>query len=44
MLNIDWLLADKENFVNFVYILKNSSSDKIYQTELLDTLLNEFWE
>ena len=39
MLNIDWLLADRQTFVNFVFILKNASSDKIYQTELLDTLL-----
>lgn len=39
MLNIDWLLADRQNFVNFVYKLKDASSDKIYETELLDTLL-----
>ena len=44
MINIDWLLAEGKTFVNFVYILKNASSDKIYQTELLDTLLQEFWE
>ena len=44
MINIDWLLADGKTFVNFVYILKNASSDKIYQTTLLDTLLQEFWD
>lgn len=42
--NIDWLLADKQSFVNFVYILKQQKSEKIYQTELLDILLDEFWE
>ena len=30
MINIDWLLAEGKTFVNFVYILKNASSDKIY--------------
>lgn len=44
MINIDWLLADDLTFVNFVYILKNASSEKIYQTELIDVLLQEFWD
>ena len=44
LLNIDWLLADKNNFVNFVYILVKNKSEKIYQTELVDVLLEEFWD
>ena len=44
MLNIDWLLADENNFVNFVYILVKNKSEKIYQTELVDVLLEEFWD
>ena len=44
MLNIDWLLTDNCNFVDFVRIIKDSSSEQIYQTELLNTLLEEFWE
>mmetsp|Transcript_24220 Transcript_24220/g.32474 ORF Transcript_24220/g.32474 Transcript_24220/m.32474 type:complete len:122 (-) Transcript_24220:131-496(-) len=44
MLNIDWLTADGNTFVDFVKILRKSSSDKIYQTDLLDVLLNEFWQ
>ena len=44
LLNIDWLLADKNNFVNFVSILVKNKNDKIYQTELVNTLLEEFWD
>ena len=44
MLNLDWLLKDRKNFVNFVNILGSSSSDQIYTTELISTLLAEFWE
>ena len=44
MLNLDWLLSDKKNFVNFVNILGEASSDQIYTTELISTLLAEFWE
>ena len=44
MLNIDWLLTDNCNFVDFVRIIKDSSSEQIYQTALLNTLLEEFWE
>ena len=44
LLNIDWLLAEKNNFVNFVSILVKNKNDKIYQTELVNTLLEEFWD
>ena len=44
MLNISWLTADGMTFVDFVKKLKNTSSDKIYQTDLLEILLNEFWQ
>ena len=43
-LNLDWLLSDKKNFVNFVNILQTTSSEQIYDTELIGTLLDEFWE
>ena len=44
MVNINWLLADGHNFVDFVRILKDASSEQIYQAELLNILLEEFWE
>ena len=44
MVNIDWLLANRRGFVNFVRILKGQKSEKIYQTELLEILLEEFWD
>lgn len=44
MLNIDWMLADGKNFVNFVRVLKTSNSEQIYQVEVINVLLNEFWE
>jgi len=44
MLNIDWMLADLTNFVDFVRVLKTSSSEQVYQLEIITVLLNEFWE
>ena len=44
LLDLTWLLANCKNFVNFVNILGDSSSEQIYTTELISTLLDEFWE
>ena len=44
MLNLSWLLNNRKNFVNFVTILGETSSNQIYETELISTLLSEFWE
>lgn len=43
MLPLNWLLSDKKNFVNFVGILGAASSNQIYDTELIGTLVGEFW-
>jgi len=44
MLEIDWMLADYKNFVNFVRVLKSSNSEQIYEIEIIKVLLNEFWD
>lgn len=43
MLPLDWLYNDGKNFVDFVGILKKASNEQIYDTELISTLLCEFW-
>lgn len=43
MLHLDWLYSDGKNFVDFVGILKKASNEQIYDTELISTLLCEFW-
>ena len=44
MLNIDWMLADLKNFVDFVRVLKSSTSEQVYQLGIINVLLNEFWD
>ena len=44
LLDLTWLLSDRRNFINFVGTLEDASSDQIYNTELLSTLLDNFWE
>ena len=44
MLDLSWLLADRKTFVHFTTVLDRASNDQIYTTELLKTLLVEFWE
>ena len=44
LLDLSWLLADRKTFVHFTTVLGNASNDQIYTTELLKTLLVEFWE
>ena len=44
MLNIGWLTANRKTFVDFVKTLRKSKTDKIYSTEIIEVLLNEFWE
>ena len=44
MLNLDWLLSNCESFVDFVGNLQTNKSEQIYDTELISTLLDEFWE
>lgn len=43
MLPLGWLLSDHNTFVNFVGILGGASNNQIYDTELIGTLLGEFW-
>lgn len=43
MLPLNWLLSERKNFVDFVGILGDASSNQIYDTELISTLLDEFW-
>ena len=44
LLDLSWLLADRKTFVHFTTVLDCASHDQIYQTELLKTLLVEFWD
>ena len=44
LLDLSWLLADRKTFVHFTTVLDLASNDQIYTTELLKTLLVEFWE
>lgn len=43
MLDLSWLLKGGKNFVNFTSQLGCSSSEMIYETEFILTLVNEFW-
>ena len=44
LLDLSWLLADRKNFIHFVGTLKDASNDQIFTTELISTLLDNFWE
>lgn len=44
LLNLSWLLADRKNFINFVGTLDDAQNDQIFTTELINTLLDNFWE
>jgi len=44
MLDLSWLLSDHKNFVNLVNILGKANNNQIFETELIGTLLGEFWD
>ena len=44
LIDLSWLLADRKTFVHLTTALENASNDQIYTTELIKTLLVEFWE
>ena len=44
LLDLNWLLADRKNFIHFVGTLDDASNDQIFNTELISTLLDNFWE
>lgn len=44
VLDLDWMFRDKMNFVNFVQEVTESSNEAIYNTELINILLEEFWD
>lgn len=44
LLDLSWLLSDRKNFIHFVSTLESASNDQIYNTELISTLLDNFWE
>ena len=43
MLYINWILREDEQFRHFCEILRNIKSGRLYQTELLKILMQEFW-
>ena len=43
ILDLSWMLRGKKDFVEFVKILGESGNEQIYTTELVNTLLDEFW-
>jgi len=44
LLDLSWLLADRKTFVNYITILEEATNDQIYSTELISSLLVEFWD
>lgn len=44
VLNLDWLLKDAKNFLDFSFLLKRSQNKRIFQTEFLQQLVQEFWD
>ena len=42
-MDIRWLLRDGDDFLKFVPILETCKLDKLYQTEFMRSLTNEFW-
>lgn len=44
VLNIEWLLKDVQNFLHFSVLLKRSQNKRIFQTEFLQQLVQEFWD
>ena len=43
MFNTDWLLRDKRNFMEFSHYLSEIKNERVYQTEIMKVLLNEFY-
>lgn len=44
ILNTDWLLHHKTNFMEFSQNLSKTKNTRIYQTDLIKTLVEEFWD
>ena len=38
------MLKDRKNFIHFVGTLGKADNDSIYSTQLISTLLEQFWE
>ena len=43
VINIDWLLKDGKNFLHFSCLLNESNNKRIFQTDFLQQLVQEFW-
>ena len=41
--NIDWLLNDRKNFLQFSVVLAKCKTQQIYQTDFMTVLVEEFW-
>ena len=42
-MDIRWLIKDGKDFLEFVPILETCKLDKLYQTDFMRSLTNEFW-
>ena len=44
MYTVDWIIKNRRNFLEFSRVLKESKNPRIYQTEFIHALVDEFWE
>ena len=43
IMDISWLLRGSDDFLKFVPILESCKLDKLYQTDFMRSLTNEYW-
>ena len=43
IMEIQWLLRDSKNFLDFVPDLESSKLDKLFQTDFMRSLTHEYW-
>ena len=43
MYTVDWVTRSKQNFLDFSRVLKECNNPRIYQTDFIHALVDEFW-
>ena len=43
MFSVDWIIRSRKNFLEFSRILRECKNPRIYQTDFIHALVDEFW-